>query len=66
MLCTTKTLVHIGTERDFWVFKAGKEKRLINKVRLRHKMYNTPVAANGVLYVATQRYLYAVGAAAGG
>jgi len=53
--------IYLGSEnRDLWVLKAGKEKKVLAQIRLREKMYNTPVVANGVLYVATQRYLYAI------
>jgi len=53
--------VYLGTEKkELWVFKAGKEKKVLNRIRLLEKMSNTPITANGVLYVATGRYLYAV------
>ena len=53
--------VYIGTDaRHLWVFRAGKEAKVIAKTRLRAKMANTPVVANGVMYVATDRYLYAL------
>jgi outer membrane protein assembly factor BamB len=53
--------IYLGTEnRDLWVLKTGKEKKILAQIRLREKMYNTPVVANGVLYVATQQYLYAI------
>lgn len=42
------------------VLAAGKEKKLLAEVRLRAPMHCTPVAANGVLYIACHRYLYAV------
>ena len=53
--------VFLGTEdRDLWVLKAGKDKKVLNKIRLLEKMANTPTVANGVLYIATGRYLYAI------
>ncbi len=55
--------VYLGTYMsELWVLRAGKEKKLLEKIRLPDKMANTPVVANGVLYVATDRYLYAVAA----
>jgi len=53
--------VYLGTEnKDLWVLKAGKEKKVLGKIRLPDRMSNTPITADGVLYVATGRYLYAV------
>jgi outer membrane protein assembly factor BamB len=53
--------VYLGTyKRELWVLKAGREKKLLAKIRLPDNIANTPVAANGVLYVTTDRYLYAL------
>ncbi len=57
--------VYIGTRRGrFWVLTAGKEKKVISEINLDGPMHGTPVAANGVLYVATMENLYAVKTAA--
>ena len=53
--------VYIGTRRrDFWVLAASKNKRVISSIELDSPMNGTPVAANGVLYIATMKKLYAV------
>jgi len=53
--------LYVGTRRgEFLVFAADKDKRLISSVELDSPTASTPVAANGVLYVATMRTLYAV------
>jgi len=53
--------VHVGTtRREFWILAAEREKRVIRRVALDSAMYASPVAANGVLYVATNTMLYAV------
>jgi outer membrane protein assembly factor BamB len=52
--------VYLGTKRDFFVLAAGKERNVLSKVRLGSPAYSTPIAAGGVLYVASQRYLWAV------
>jgi outer membrane protein assembly factor BamB len=53
--------VYLGTEKkQLWVFRAGPKKKVLGRIRLGEKMSNTPIAANGILYVATGRYLYAV------
>jgi len=54
--------VYLGTGRHFlWVLGAGKELKVLGKIRMRDQVLTTPVAANGVLYVATSKHLYAVG-----
>jgi outer membrane protein assembly factor BamB len=53
--------VFIGTRRsEFLIFKEGKEKQLISEIKLDSATASTPVAANGVLYVATMHKLYAI------
>jgi len=53
--------VYVGTRRrEFWTLAAGREKRVISRVTLDSAMHTTPVAANGVLYVATDTMLYAI------
>jgi outer membrane protein assembly factor BamB len=57
--------VFFGNKKVFYVFAAGKEARLLSKTRLGSPIYSTPVAANGVLFVASQHYLWAVKGAGG-
>ena len=53
--------VYVGTRRrEFLVFAASREKKVISMVKLDSPMAGTPTAANGVLYVATMEKLYAV------
>ena len=53
--------VYIGTRRrDFWVLAADKDKKVLHSVRLDSPMTGSPMAANGVLYIATMKSLYAV------
>ncbi len=57
--------VYAGTRRgDFWVLPAGREKQVLSTTQLDSPMHASPVAANGVLYVASMRYLYAIQAPA--
>jgi hypothetical protein len=50
----------VGTQKSFWVLAAGREKKVLHEIHLGAPVYSTPVVANGVLYVASQRYLWAV------
>jgi len=52
--------VYLGTQKSFWVLKAGKEKKVLHEIHLGAPVHSTPIAANGVLYVASHRYLWAV------
>ena len=53
--------VYIGTEDgDVWVFEDNKKRRLLSVVEVFHGVKGTPVAANGVLYLATDRFLMAL------
>jgi len=53
--------VYLGTRSGtFYVFAASKEKKLLSTVKLGDRVSATATAANGVLYVATMRHLYAV------
>jgi outer membrane protein assembly factor BamB len=52
--------VYIGTRTgDFWVLDASRNKRVISSIKLDSPIHGTPIAANGVLYVATMKKLYA-------
>ena len=54
--------VYVGTDRsEFWVLAAAKDVEVISRIRMRDPISTTPVAANGVLYVATAKHLYALG-----
>lgn len=53
--------LYFGNKRNFFVMTAGKKAKLLTKIRMASPVYSTPIAANGVLYVASNRYLRAVG-----
>ncbi|NQU25012.1 MAG: PQQ-like beta-propeller repeat protein, partial [Candidatus Nealsonbacteria bacterium] len=52
--------VYLGNQRDFCVFAAGREAKLLSKTHLGSAIYSSTIVANGVLYVASQNYLWAV------
>lgn len=53
--------VYIGTRRgDFWILRAGREKKILDQVDFHVPISATAVAANGTLYLATMTHLYAL------
>jgi outer membrane protein assembly factor BamB len=53
--------VYVGNkDRNLWVFAAEKEKHVLATIDLGSPIIATPIAANGTLYVATMKTLYAV------
>lgn len=52
--------LYIGNKRQFFILAAGREPKVLSQLRLGSPAYSTPIAANGVVYVASQRYLWAV------
>ncbi len=53
--------VYVGTNRrDFWILAAGREKKVLSTVQMDSAVSTTSTAANGVVYVATMRKLYAL------
>jgi outer membrane protein assembly factor BamB len=53
--------MYVGSHgKDFCIFEANREKRLLATIRLDDRISTTPTAANGVLYVNTLSRLYAV------
>lgn len=53
--------IYIGDEDgDVAVLRAGKKKELIGEMNMGSAVYTTPVAHNGVLFIATRESLYAI------
>lgn len=53
--------VYVGNEDGvLTVYKTGKTLNVLNQIEMNASIYSSPVAANGVLYIATQTHLYAV------
>lgn len=51
-----------GTSGEIFIFRAGKEMKLLNRVDMQEAVKSTPVVANGVLYITTRSKLYAIAA----
>jgi outer membrane protein assembly factor BamB len=52
--------VYVGDEDgDLAVFAASKEKKLLSETNLGAPVYSTPVAADGVIYIASNSHLFA-------
>ncbi len=55
--------LYVGDEDgDVAVFRAGKKKELLYEVNMGSSIYTTPVAKNGVLYIASRNTLFAIAA----
>jgi outer membrane protein assembly factor BamB len=55
--------LYIGTRRgDFLILAADKEKKLLCSVKLGNPIHATATAANGIVYVATMKRLFAISA----
>lgn len=53
--------VYIATEDgDVWIFKDGKVKAEPKKIEMEQPVRSTPIVHNGVLYIMTETYLYAI------
>ena len=53
--------VYIGDEDgDVTIFRAGKEKEILQEIDMGSSVYTTPVAKDGVLYIATRDTLFAI------
>jgi outer membrane protein assembly factor BamB len=53
--------IYIGDEnKNINIFSHGRDKEIVNIVKMGEAVYTTPVAANGVLYIVTKSKLYAL------
>ena len=53
--------VYIGTERrTLWIFQAARTKKILARVKLTSKLSSMPTAANGILYLPTDKALHAI------
>lgn len=52
--------IYFGNKRELTVMAQGRQARVLASIPLGSAIYGSPIAANGVLYVASQKYLWAV------
>jgi outer membrane protein assembly factor BamB len=53
--------VYLATEDgDVWIFKHGKDKVELARIEMEQSFRSTPVVVDGVLYLMTEQYLYAI------
>ena len=52
--------LYMGNKKSYHILAAGRELNPLSEIRLGAPAYSTAVAANGVVYVTSQRYLWAV------
>ncbi|MFI5382133.1 MAG: PQQ-binding-like beta-propeller repeat protein [Tepidisphaerales bacterium] len=52
--------VYVAARLGLLVFAKGKEKKLMGQSKVHESMVASPAAANGVVYVVTDKYLYAL------
>ena len=52
--------VYLATEKHLNVLAAGREMQLLSRIDLGAASWMTPVAANGVIYIASKNYLWAL------
>jgi len=52
--------VFFGNQKSFFIMRHGREPVVLSEIRLGSPVYSSAIAANGVLYVASQKYLWAV------
>jgi len=52
--------VYLGTKKEFYVFAAGRQAKVLSSVYLGSPVYSSAIVANDVVYVASQKYLWAI------
>ena len=52
--------IYLGTQKALFILAAGREPKLLARISLGSPVYTVPVVANGTLFIASERYLWAV------
>ena len=51
--------LYFGSTQDFYIMAAGPEAKLLSTIRMSAPVHATPIAANGTVYIASNRFLWA-------
>ena len=51
--------LYFGNQKNLYILTAGRKLQLLHTVRMSAPVCSTPIAADGVLYVSSNRYLWA-------
>jgi len=51
--------LYFGNKRNFYIMAAGREAKLLSTMRMSAPVQSAPIAANGVVYIASNRFLWA-------
>ena len=51
--------LYFGNKKKFFIMAAGRKAKVLSSQRMSAPVCSTPIAANGVLYIASNRYLWA-------
>jgi outer membrane protein assembly factor BamB len=58
--CVDGKIYLANEDGDIYIFGEGKDKKLMGQIEMKEPVRSTPVVVNGVLYVMTERKLYAI------
>ncbi|HLB73056.1 MAG TPA: PQQ-binding-like beta-propeller repeat protein, partial [Sedimentisphaerales bacterium] len=51
--------LYFGSTQDFYIMAAGRESKLLSTMRMSAPVHSTAIAANGTVYIASNRFLWA-------
>ena len=52
--------LYFGTMKSFYVMATGREAKVLSDIPLGSPMQNSPIVANGAIFIAAQRYMWSV------
>jgi outer membrane protein assembly factor BamB len=52
--------LYFGNQKEFFILAAGRQLKILSRIRLGSAAFGTPIVANSVVYVTSQQYLWAI------